>query len=261
MQSKTDYEDTIMAMYVFEDEKRTKKLKVKDAIKRDKGIRYFCPNPRCNARMFLWNVEGEKKSYFRASSNPKHTDHCPYGSDNSYNPNNITEEGFVSDDVIERMMLEREKQQKHDNETNNQGNGIQGETFPHTIQQVYDMCKAYPCNNEFNGQTIGQILIDDRSIYMYPKGVFGYRLIEARSRKLLYKDTSIFLETPIGDMRYQLELKYKKPQLFKEIRELLYNNRNHVIVVAGKWESSGKFNCFATKFNSKKQIKVLKRVI
>ncbi|GAA0377311.1 hypothetical protein GCM10008933_05760 [Paenibacillus motobuensis] len=48
-----------------------------------------------------------------------------------------------------------------------------------TTRQIYDMCKSYPCSHSYNNLVIGQMLLDDRSEYMYPKGVFGNRVIES----------------------------------------------------------------------------------
>lgn len=75
----------------------------------------------------------------------------------------------------------------------------------------------------------------------------------------LYDNGSIYLETPIDQVKYRLKLHFTDIKLFKEIRDLLYNNRDHVIAIAGKWEGSGKYNCFVTEFSSKRQIKVLKQ--
>lgn len=250
-----------MSMYVFKDSERREKLSVKDATERDKGVRYFCPNPRCDARMFLWNLEGESKSFFRASGTPGHVENCPFGSDNTYNPNNVKEEGFDSDDAIARLMIGGNIQTGTGGSSDKHGSGEIKEIVPHTIGQIYDMCKAHYCKDTFNGQVIGQILVDGRSIYMYPKGIYGYRLIEARCRTRLYDRASIFLETPVNTVKYQLELRIKDAELFREIRDLLYANRDHVVVVAGKWEASGTYNCFVTEFNNKKQIKVTKQII
>lgn len=250
-----------MSMYVYKDRERKEKLLIKDATERDKGIRYFCPNSNCNARMFLWNLEGESKSFFRASGTPGHVENCPFGSDNTYNPNNTKEEGFDSDDAIAKLMTGGNTQTSTGGSTGKHDSKEAKEVVPHTIGQIYNMCKAHYCKDTFNGQVIGQILVDGRSIYMYPKGIYGYRLIEARCRARLYNGASIFLETPIDDAKYQLELKIKDAKLFREIRDLLYANRDHVIVVAGKWESSGIYNCFSTEFNNKKQIKILKQTI
>lgn len=136
------------------------------------------------------------------------------------------------------------------------------ENIPHTIKQIYDMCKSYDCNTIFNNQTIGQILIDCRSIYMFSRGIFGYRVIEAKCKKFLYNNQrEIFLETPIYNKKYSLTLYFENGELFTEIRKLLYDNRENVIIVAGKWEKTEKFNCFGTKIMSKRQIKVTKQLI
>lgn len=120
-------------------------------------------------------------------------------------------------------------------------------------------CKAHYCKDTFNGQTIGQILLDSRSVYMYPKGVFGYRIIEAKCRAYLYDNENIYLETPIDNVKYHLKLHFEDRELFKRMKRLLFNNQNHVIIIAGKWESSGGCNCFVTEVVSDRQIKVLKR--
>ena len=252
-----------MSMYVYEDEDRTKKVLARNTTERDKGIRYYCPNPKCEARMFLWNTEGESKSFFRSAGKPGHVEHCPYGSENTYNPENTKEDGFDIEDAISNLMVPTASASKtNKTEPREQGAGTSDkEIVPHTIKQIYDMCKAHYCKDTFNNQVIGQLLLDDRSIFMYPKGIYGSRFIEAKCRAKLYDGMNIYLETPIGTEEYQLKLKFQDIKLFREIRDLLYNNRNHVIVVGGKWESSGEYNCFATEFSSKKQIKVLKQVI
>lgn len=250
-----------MSMYAFEDVSRTRKVLARETTERDKGVRYYCPNPKCNARMFLKNYDGESKSVFAASGNPGHIEHCPYGAENTYNPDKTKEEGFNADDAISDLMNNTVTNKKEEVELKVDIADLEEGTIPHTIKQIYDMCKAYDCQDTFNGQVIGQILLDDRSSYMYPKGVFGYRIIEAKCREYLYDDTNIYLETPIDNVMYCLKLHFYDEELFKNIRDLLFNNRNHVIVIAGKWKSSGDFNCFVTEFVSKRQIKVLKQEI
>lgn len=49
-----------MSYYVYEDVARTKKVLAKKTTERNRGIRYYCPNYECDARMFLWNLDGEK---------------------------------------------------------------------------------------------------------------------------------------------------------------------------------------------------------
>lgn len=251
-----------MSMYAFKDEARTEKIFAKNATERDKEFRYYCPNQKCNARMFLWSLEGESRTFFRSAGKPGHVEHCSYGSENKYNPEKTKEEGFYSDSAISKLLIPTLKQkiEKTDNQESRKNNS-EGETIPHTISQIYDMCKSYDCKDTFNNHEIGQILVDDRSIYMYPKGVYGYRLIETKCRKRLYQDKSLFFVSLVSGNEYEFELRCKDNELFSEIRDLLFHNQDKVIVLAGYWEKSGVFNRFATTFNSKRQIKVLKQKI
>lgn len=187
-------------------------------------------------------------------------EHCPYGSENAFNPEKTKEEGFNSDDAISNLMTVSLKKKVSKTNTKQVVGGASEEAVvPHTILQIYDMCKAHYCKDTFNGQTIGQILLDSRSVYMYPKGVFGYRIIEAKCRAYLYDNENIYLETPIDNVKYHLKLHFEDRELFKRMKRLLFDNQNHVIIIAGKWESSGGCNCFVTEVVSDRQIKVLKR--
>lgn len=249
-----------MSMYAYKDAARAIRVLAKETTERDKGIRYYCPNSKCGARMFIRSYDGESKSVFASSGNPGHMEHCPYGSENAFNPEKTKEDGFNSDDAISNLMTVSLKKKVSKTNTKQVAGGASEEAVvPHTILQIYDMCKAHYCKDTFNGQTIGQILLDSRSVYMYPKGVFGYRIIEAKCRAYLYDNENIYLETPIDNVKYHLKLHFEDRELFKRMKRLLFNNQNHVIIIAGKWESSGGCNCFVTEVVSDRQIKVLKR--
>lgn len=251
-----------MSNYVYEDVARKKKVLAKNTTERNRGIRYYCPNPKCDARMFLWNLHGESKSFFRASGNPGHVQYCPHGSDNTYNPEKTKEEGFDADGAIINLMMPvtRKKAKGTIPKYSDEGDTKEA-VVPRTIKQIYDMCKAHHWEDTFNGHIVGEILLDTRNVFMYKTGLFGYRLVEAKCRSFLYDGENIFLETPIDNVQYQLKLRFENKSLYKDIRKLLYNNKNHVIVIAGKWENTGEDNSFTTEFNSKRQIKVLKRTI
>lgn len=60
-------------------------------------------------------------------------------------------------------------------------------------------------------------------------------------------------------MKYHLKLHFEDKELFKRMKRLFFNNQNHVIAIAGKWEISGDYNCFVTEVVSDRQIKVLKQ--
>ena len=41
-----------MSTYVYKDVAKTNRVFAKNSTERDKGVRDYCPNPKCEARMF-----------------------------------------------------------------------------------------------------------------------------------------------------------------------------------------------------------------
>lgn len=96
---------------------------------------------------------------------------------------------------------------------------------------------------------------------MYPKGVFGWRLIEGKCKRPYFYDSikkEILLIISADGEEYTFVLKFDDENLFKELKNDIYPNREYLIVVAGNWRSSGSFNVFCTTFLSKKQLAIIK---
>ena len=96
---------------------------------------------------------------------------------------------------------------------------------------------------------------------MYPKGCFGNKIIEATVGKIFYDDErkEVYLTSPINSKKYTFVLSFLDKDNYKEIRSEIYNNMDKIIVIAGKWESSGKWNKFISKVYSKKQVAIIKK--
>lgn len=63
--------------YAFEDEKRTKIIYANASdIVQYKGVRCYCKNPYCEARMFIYNPEHPSSAFFKASGKPSHNGSC-----------------------------------------------------------------------------------------------------------------------------------------------------------------------------------------
>lgn len=249
-----------MSGYAYEDEERTKEIKAHEAGELDRNIRYYCPNKLCNAHMYIRSVDGEKRQHFAASRKYRHIANCFGGNSNCFDPNKSQIDGFDLEDAIIGMMTpgEKKKTNKNKNKKGKKGGSNGQITIPHTIRQIYDMCKYYSCDEEINGVKVGYILFDERSAHMYPKGIFGYKLIEARYIRYDRNNRRIYLEAPINDKKYDLRLEFNDELLFNEMNKMLYNNRNMVIVVAGKWERTNRQDTFKTTILAKKQIKVIR---
>lgn len=250
-----------MAMYVFKDETRLDKLLARDAKREDKNTRFYCPNPECDAHMYICNLDGVSATYFRAKKIKGHIDGCIYSSAHGFNPNEYKEEDFQFEDALSNLMIQSKQQSKKETPEAHDVGPVTPRP-PHTIQQIYSMCKSYDCADTYNDKEIGQMLVDDRSIYRYPKGVFGWRIIEGKRKKPKFYDNSkleIALVAPVNTEKYEFILKFEDEKLFKIIKNLIYNNRDKVIVVAAQWAPSGKYNVFSTSFVSKKQLAIIKK--
>lgn len=249
-----------MAMYVYKDSARTEKLIARNAQKEDKSIRFYCLNPNCDAHMYIWNYDGDSGSYFQASKSHGHIEGCFFHASNEFKPNKFNEKEFQFVNLLSDLMKPSKEQTKKEL-PGEHSNGKASPNPPHTLSQIYSMCKSYDCNDSYNGNVIGQMLVDNRSIYMYPKGVFGWRLIEAKCKSPYFYDKvkkEITLISSTNGNEYEFILKFNDEKFFKEIESYIYPNREHLLVVSGEWKTSGKFNAFVTNFTSKRQLSVLR---
>lgn len=81
-------------MYAFTNATRNNRILANEATDKDRGIRYYCSNPNCNAKMFVWSLDGESRTYFQSSGKPGHIEHCSYGSDNNFSPKKCKEDFY-----------------------------------------------------------------------------------------------------------------------------------------------------------------------
>jgi len=65
-------------------------------------------------------------------------------------------------------------------------------------------------------------------------------------------------ERQLGLHRVSETAQFINGDLYSEIQKIIYNNRNHTIVVSGIWESTGKFNSFSSNIINKKQIGIIR---
>ena len=66
------------------------------------------------------------------------------------------------------------------------------------------------------------------------------------------------MSSPINSAKYSFILQFADEVLYRNIRNEIYNNRDKIIVVAGKWKSTDVYNSFITEVISKKQVAIIK---
>ena len=251
-----------MSKYAYRDEMRTDEIPAKDAQKTDRNTRFYCPNPKCDAHLYIASVNGSVSAYFTANDEKHpHIDGCDfYEKNTNFIPSRFKEEEFDFEAALMQLTIPKKSTSKES--LGKVTLGTSSLKPPHTIRQIYSMCKAYSYKDKYNKIRIGEILLDHRSFDMYKKGVFGWHLIEGYCKPYYYNDKTepkeMYLMLSKYDLTYSSILRYADLNLFKEISQMLYNNRDKKIVVSAKWERAKDYNSFAGKITSKQQILVVK---
>ncbi len=251
-----------MAKYAYRAKERKDIICANRAIEEDRNKEFYCPNPVCNAKLYICAIDGSKNAYFRATkSDFKHIENCPYGSavaefDNS----KFDESKFDYEDAINNILCNT-KQSSQKSLCSAHGTGEPGAHPLRTLRQIYSLCKSFPVGNTYGGKEIGSMILDDRSEYRYLKGCFGNKIIEATVDGKLYDDKKkeVYLASPINSKKYAFVLSFSDEDNYKKIRSEIYNNRDKIIVIAGKWGSSGEYNKFTSKVYGKKQVAIIKK--
>lgn len=248
-----------MGFYAYEDFDRKKDITAKEAAKHYVSIRYYCPNPSCDAHLHLCSVEGSLTIHFKATRKEyRHIPGCPYGKSGAFSPESFDEDNFKFEDMIDGLMKPTPRKSLTGGPAGH-GSGITEIKPPHTLIQVYDMCRVHSPRDTYNGQAIGKMLLCDRSAYFWPKGIYGPLIIEGMCSKRFYDSSKkeIYLKTPIKKSVYNLVLKFSDQQAFKLLKDRLFENRDKIIIVGGVWKFYGIYGTFFTEIITTKQYKIL----
>ncbi|MGT2935328.1 hypothetical protein ACVR0P_05565 [Streptococcus castoreus] len=234
-----------MAKYAYRDKDRKDIIYSDEAIEEDRDTAFFCPNHMCNAKLYICSVDGSKSAYFRATKLEfKHIPNCPFGnSSTEFDSNKYDESKFVYEDAINNLLC-KTKSSLPTSVSSAHGTGEPSAHPPRTLRQIYSLCKSLSVRDTYAGKEIGSMILDDRSEYRYLKGCFGNRIIEATVDRRLYNDEKkeVYLASPINSKKYAFILSFSDEDNYKKIRSEIYNNRDKIIVIAGKWDEQVTLN-------------------
>ena len=250
-----------MAMHAYIDLEREKVLFARNAVSENKDTRFYCPNSDCDAHMHVRHRHGLKYTYFAAKSKVyPHVEGCPFGARSKFKPYDFMEGEFHFEEValgITQRDGNLQTPRKSPAKQNNDSEPIK--LPPHTLHQIYNMCISHHCKDVYNNQVIGWILIDKRSLFMYPKGVFGWRIIEGKRKRPEFYDSrkkEIYITLNADNSPYSFILKFEDENLFKTVKNKIYNNKDKLILAIAHWEKSGEYNVFSGQIISKAQVAV-----
>lgn len=250
-----------MANHAYRDKERREIILASEALEENRDKSFYCPNPLCNSKLFICAVDGSRKAYFRATKSAyKHIANCPYANssvvfdDNKFNQSNFSFENAIQDLLIKNNSKTIKSESK---------SSTLGEHANHTlrtIKQIYSMCKQFPPNYSYGNEKIGRMILDDRTTYWYPKGVFGFKIIESCVKGRFYDNdkNEIYLVAPIANPNYHFILSIPDINLYRKIRNMVFENKDKFIIVAGDWKASNLgYGYFETTIYTDKQISIL----
>ena len=253
--------DDSLANYAYRDKERRHIVLASEALEEDRDKSFYCPYPLCNSKLFLCAVDGSRKAYFRATKSAyKHIANCPYANSSViYDSNKFNQLNFSFVNAMQDLFVKNNSKSA----PSDYKSSIHGEQANHTIstiKQIYSICKQFPPDYTYGNEKIGRMILDDRTAYWYPKGVYGFKIIEACVKGRLYDNdkNKIYLVASIANPNYNFILSIPDINLYRKIRNMVFENNDKLIIVAGDWKSSNLgYYYFETIIYSDKQISIL----
>ena len=230
-----------MANYAYRDKERKHIILASEALEEDRYKFFYCPNPLCNSKLFICAVDGSRKAHFRATKSAyKHIANCPYANSSVvFDDNKFNQSNFLFENAIQNLLVKNNSKSAMSVSKSSSCDKHTNYTL-RTIKQIYSMCKQFPPNYSYGNEKIGRMILDDRTAYCYPKGVFGFKIIESCVKGRFYDNdkNEIYLVAPIANPNYHFILSIPDINLYRKIRNMVFENKDKFIIVAGQWNSS-----------------------
>lgn len=253
-----------MANHAYRDKERRDLILASEALEENRDKSFYCPYPLCNSKLFVCAGDGSRKAYFRATKSAyKHIANCPYANssvvfdDNKFNQSDFSFENAMQDLLVKKNSKPSERDGKRPSDGDYDNHTL---STINTIKQIYSMCKQFPPHYSYGDEKIGRMILDDRTAYWYPKGVFGFKIIESCVKGRFYDSDKheIYLVAPIANPNYHFILSISDINLYKKIRNMVFENKDKFIIVAGDWKASNLgYDYFETRIYSDRQISIL----
>jgi hypothetical protein len=223
-----------LANHAYRDKERRDIILASEALEENRDKSFYCPNPLCNSKLFVCAGDGSRKAYFRATKSAyKHIANCPYANSSvAFDDNKFNQSDFSFENAMKNLLVENYSK-------------------PPTRDSK---------RSSYGDEKIGRMILDDRTAYCYPKGVFGFKIIESCVKGRFYDNdkNEIYLVAPVANPNYHFILSISDINLYKKIRNMVFENKDKFIIVAGEWKASNLgYDYFETRIYSDKQISIL----
>ena len=250
-----------MANHAYRDKERRDLILASEALEENRDKSFYCPNPLCNSKLFVCAGDGSRKAYFRATKSAyKHIANCPYANSSvGSDKNEINELNFSFENAMKDLFVKKHSKSSQSDFKQSLYEDHDNHTLS-TIKQIYSICKRFPPNYLYGDEKIWRMILDDRTAYWYPKGVFGFKIIESCVKGRIYDSdkNEIYLVAPVANPNYHFILSISDINLYNKIRNMVFENKDKFIIVAGDWKASNLgYGYFETRIYSDRQISIL----
>ncbi len=219
-------------------------ITAKEAIKGDNNKIYYCPNNKCNAELYICSRNGTKYPYFSANHKyKKHIKFCPYSSWNlkGFKLNEYNEESFVFENAIKNICSNNEIYRRE-----------KGKKVINTLHQIYCLTLSYDLSHKYGETLIKEMIVDDRTEFLYTKFIKGYKLVYTNCSNIKIKEKTLIFSL---FNKFDFEVKIYNENNFNDIKQGIENNKKRGFLFAGRLYQTD--NKISSSLKTKKQYKII----
>ena len=232
-----------MTSFAYKDKGRKIKMEAANLSGFD-TTRYYCPNPKCNAEMYLCVNNGSNSSYFSANRKGYgHITNCWAAANKNFDKDDYDESRFSFSNLMNSLLQNSNQNVAHNNMINNQNN--RNNHNPNTtkiissVRSLYLMCKSLSPSNQYNTYAVENMLVDDRVKVKYANGFNGNKIVECSIPNYFYSRDEEKLLLKYGN--FYITLNFEDMDLLNQFVDKIFSlkTKNKVAIVAGNWTNNG----------------------
>lgn len=227
---------------------------------------YSCPNIKCEAKFKIKSPTGKPAKHFAKLGSTEHMTNCPYDLKDNYNQetNNIIK--YSLEEILNDNTVDTSVKREHKTIKASVSNESSEKTtkYVRTTKALVNFCLQNELSTEYlDGQTINDILVDDRNVALNrkAKGVNGIRLIIGKTVRFQKSFENCYIEVQIfsnqkPDVHLNCKVYMDENQLTEIVKYILKTFsqfKNYPIAVFSNWKIDKDFH-ISTRVQSEKQI-------
>ena len=219
-----------MSKFAYRDKDRKHKVyadQVNNIV--DNQKEFYCPNIECNAKLTLRANSSIKgiSPYFSPLKSYPHIDNC-FCRNNSFS--------FDDRDYDESLFNFKELVDEYYSDN--------FQKIPNRLESlsaIYYMVKTKKIDDTYNQTKIFEIFVDNRANRIYSNKIFGSHIIECLFTGYDNNNIKLYFKYPVDEKlpnKYSVVVEFIDRNLFREMLDKVYNNKNYSLLIIGNWKSS-----------------------